>query len=250
MTRFTPLPRCTGRIDYLKTDRDPADALWGYETFSITRGEDGLRVLQAHTELETDEGHVTRDLIQSSFGDAHPHDASVRLMVNRRYAGHGWYRFTDTEAECLSWIEPQGAGGSHPPGPSGRFSEIRQIARPLRGFGTHAVQADAWLVSRYPFREGPGVRRFENNLLYSTHHLGADGPAFSCTTSSLSYIGEADVTVPAGTFHCHHIAFGDMSNGHPAYELWVTTDPDSIFVRGVVGGYLASAFELVEFSRT
>lgn len=242
-TTFTPLARCTGRIDYLKTDRPADQALWGYETFSITRGDDGLRVLQAHTELETEEGHVTRDLIQSAHGDSHPHDAAVRLMVNRRYAGHGWYRFTDTQAECLSWIEAlnDGAGG--------KFHETRPVARPLRGFGTHAVQADAWLVARYPFAEGPGVRRFENNLLYSTHHLGADGPAFSTTTSSLSYIGEATITVRAGTFDCHHIAFGDMSNGHPAYELWVTRDPDHIFVRGIVGGYLASAFELVEFTR-
>lgn len=238
LPRFTPLARCQGRIAYLKTDRPAAEASWGFESFQITRGDDGLRVLHAHTELETDEGHVTRDIVQSAFADGHPNDAYVRLMVNRRLAGSGWYRFTDTEATCESWIAGEG-----------RISERRDIVRPLRGFGTHAVQGDAWLVARFPFHEGPGTRRFEGNLLYSTHHLGADGPRFQSTSSSLTYLGEARVTVPAGTFECHHIAFGDMSNGHPAYELWVTRDEDCVFVRGVVGGYLASAFDLVEFSR-
>lgn len=234
---FTALSRRRGRILYLKHGLAEADALWGFEEFTITRGADGLRVLQAHAELETEDGHVCRDVIQSSHADAHPHDAYVRLMVNRVFAGAGLFRFTDTEAECMSWTTADG-----------RISEMREIERPLRGFGTHAVQADAWLVSRYPFAEGPGTRRYAGNLLYSIHHLGADGPRFQTTTSSLSYIGEETITVRAGTFDCHRIAFGDFSNGHPAYELWITRDPDHVFVKGVVGGYLGSDFELVELA--
>ena len=43
---------------------------------------------------------VVRDNTLSVHPDFHPHDAFVRIMNKGSVTGTGWFRFTDTEAEC------------------------------------------------------------------------------------------------------------------------------------------------------
>ena len=57
------------------------------------------------------------------------------------------------------------------------------------------------------------------------------------------YLGKEQVTVKAGTFAARHFQFVDpgdsgMAGKHPPYDLWVTDDEDSIFLKGGVGGYM------------
>jgi hypothetical protein len=164
------LPRRRGRISYRHTQ---GGGLWGEEEWSITRGEDGLRILTAHCEMAFGEEHVVRDSVLSVHPDFHPHDAFVRIMNHGRVTGSGWFRFTDAEAECESWTEAEG-----------RISQRLPIGRPIRSFGVHAVQSDGWLAGPFPFDKGPGhVHFFGRNLLHSTHHFGATGP-FIATTGS------------------------------------------------------------------
>lgn len=229
---FAPLPRRRGRIDYRKR----GGASWGFEDWSMTRGADGLRVLAAHCEMTLGADNVVRDSILSVHADFHPHDASVRIMRDGRVSGTGWFRFTDDQAECESWTAAEG-----------RISQRMAIARPLRGFGIHALQGDAWLAATFPYERGPDHEQFfGRNLLHSVHHLGATGPMLATTQSGLRYDGPETITVPAGTFDCHRISFLGFTNDHPPYTMWVSRDGDFLYVRGEVRGYMDSEFELVE----
>lgn len=35
-----------------------------------------------------------------------------------------------------------------------------------------------------------------------------------------------------------------MTNDHPPYTFWLSTDGDFLFVKGIVEGYMAAVFEL------
>lgn len=213
------------------------DGVWGFEDFTLTRHGDGSRVLRARCELH-DEPLVVRDVVQAVDATFHPHDVFVRLTIGDRFFGSSWYRFTDAEAELEGWTALKG-----------RIREHRWIARDMRGFGTHALMADAWLCARFDYAKGPGRQTFRDNLLTSLDHRGATGPEFAVTTTStLRYDGVETITVPAGTFACHHLAFEATSNNHPPYDLWVSADGDFLFVKGVVTAPYHWAFELTALS--
>jgi hypothetical protein len=225
--------RRTGRTVYLDGQRAP----WGFEDWAINHGQDGLRTLTAHCELTFHGEHITRDLVQSVHPDFQPHDGYVRLMIDGRYRGMGWFQFDGRGVACESHSTLDG-----------RLSQRMELPQPVRGFGTHALQGDAWLAARFDYSKGPGVQRFNTNPMCSTHHLGATGPYVMTTNSGFEYVGVETVTVPAGTFACHRIRFVGTSNNHPPYDMWVTTDGDFLFIAGEVGGYMAARFELVTLS--
>jgi hypothetical protein len=130
----------------------------------------------------------------------------------------------------------------------GRISNKLAIDRSVRGFGNHSLMGDAWLVARFDRTMGPRQHTFKNNPLTSIDHRGATGPRLETTEeSTFEYFGIESVTVPAGTFDCYHFAFILVSNNHPPYHLWVTTDGDFVFVRGVVDAPYNWTFELTEF---
>ena len=90
----------------------------------------------------------------------------------------------------------------------------------------------------------------------SGDHRGATPPLITEARLTLEYVGEETVTVTAGTFTCRHFRFTDEDGGmatehgaHPPYEVWVTADRDAVFVKGGVGGYMMTHYELVELSR-
>ena len=230
--QFTGLPRVRGKVNYAKGD----GTRWGQEDWTVTRGADGLRVLSAHCEMTLDGQNVVRDSVLSVQSDYHPRDAFVRIMRDRSLTGTGWFLFDDREATCESWTWDEG-----------RVSQRMEIARPMRGFGIHALQGDAWLAATFPFERGPTYRHsFGRNLMHSTHHLGATGPMIATTGSGFEYIGQETIEVPAGIFDCHRLAFIGFTNAHPPYHMWVTRDGDFLYVKGVVAGYMDSVFELVE----
>lgn len=200
-----PLPRRTGRIAYRhRGDR----AEWGFEDFSITREADGGRSLTVHCELAFGGDAVVRDTVLSVDAAFQPRDAYVRILNHGTLTGSGWFRFGETEAEGESWLHD-----------AGRISQRVAIERPMRGFGVHALVGDGWLAAGFPFERGPGHTHFlgARNLLHSLHHFGATGPRIELSHSGLTYLGPETVTVPAGTFDCHRLAFAGMTNDHPPY---------------------------------
>ncbi|WBH17997.1 DUF3108 domain-containing protein [Sphingomonas radiodurans] len=229
-----PLPRRDGVITYRHADGER----WGSERWSMTRGADGLRVLTAHCEMALRADVVVRDSVLSVDAAFQPCEAYVRIMNQGRLTGSGWFRFDREYAEYEGFTAAEG-----------RLSQRIAIQRPLRGFGVHAVQSDGWLGAAFPFDQGAGhVKFWGQNLMHSLHHLGASGPFLATTKSGLEYVGLETVTVPAGTFECRRIRLRGTTNDHPPYDMWLSTDGDHLYVKGVVGGYMASVFELDELT--
>lgn len=233
---FVPLPRRQGRIAYRHR---AGGGLWGVEDWSITRAADDVRTLVVHCEMAFGADDVVRDSTLSVDAAFQPLDAYVRILNHGRWTGAGWFRFGADEAEGESWNSTDG-----------RLSQRLPIARPMRGFGIHALMGDGWLSATFPFAKGPGHEHFfGDNLLHSLHHFGATGPTLAISTSGLRYEARETVTVPAGSFDCHRVAFVGMTNAHPPYTMWISAaDGDFLYVRGEVEGYMDAVFELEELT--
>jgi hypothetical protein len=233
MTGFAPLPRRAGRIAYTHA---ATGELWGEEHFAIVRGAEGDRTLTAHCEMAFGDDQVVRETVLTVAADWRPRDAYVSIRNHGRVTGCGWFRFTESEAECESWTEAQG-----------RISQRIKIDGPMRGFGLHALATDGWMASTFPFERGPGhVHHWPHNLIHSLHHFGATGPFIHTSATGFRYVGPERITVQAVEMDCRRIAFVGMTNAHPPYDMWVSADGDCLYVKGVVGGYMDSVFELTE----
>lgn len=226
-----------GVISYQIASPDFPDGDWGREIFTVTRHQNGERVLRAYCELNDDPALI-RDVFQRVDKDFHPMDACVRLTEDDLFKGTAWYHFTDQSAEMQGYNME-----------SGRVSAQTAIDRNVRGFGNHSLLGDGWLVARFDRSKGPRQHTFYDNPLTSIDHRGATGPLLERTkASTFEYFGEDEITVPAGTFHCHHFAFVLVSNNHPPYHLWVTADGDFMFVKGTVDAPYNWSFELIEYT--
>ena len=243
ITQQTPATRRhatrRGTIEYRIDNPAFPSGIWGREHFTLTRHTNGDRVLRAFCELD-DEPALIRDVIQRVDAEFHPQDCVVRLTEDDSFKGSTWYHITDDE------ISYQGLTSAE-----GRISGQLDIDRSIRGFGTHALNSDAWLVARFDRSEGPCQRTFYNSPLTSLDHRGATGPALVCSQgTTIEYFGEENVSVPAGTFACHHFAYVVVATDHPEYHLWVTTDGDFVFVKGTVEAPYDWSFELTELIGT
>ncbi len=226
-----------GLIDYRMSGNPKfPDGKWGFEEFRLTVHYDGTRVLRSYCELWDTDEPLIRDVIQSADRDFFPGEVHVRLTKSDEFFGSTWYKFSKEKALFHGFTAEKGYIHGEEP-----FKEN------ARGFGTHALNADAWLAARYDFSKGPGIQTWADNLLTSIDHRGATGPHFEkTTTSSLQYHGVEDVSVKAGEYECHKFSFVKTSNNHPPYDFWITADGDYMFVKGVVGAPYNWSFELLE----
>jgi hypothetical protein len=65
----------------------------------------------------------------------------------------------------------------------------------------------------------------------------------------VEYVGEESIEVKAGKFDALHFRFVSspgLPQAHPPYDIWCTADGDYIFLKGVIGGYMLTAYELTE----
>ncbi|MEM6626653.1 MAG: hypothetical protein AAF719_08120 [Pseudomonadota bacterium] len=224
-----------GYIEYRIDSPSFPDGHWGFEDFTLTRHSDGARTLRAHCEL-WDEDVLIRDVVQSVDKDFTPHDFYARLTKSDAFYGAALYRFTDDEVILEGFNKEDGV-----------ISDKRPFGPHMRGFGTHALNADGWMAAKFDRSQGPRQHTFENNLLTSIDHRGATGPAFATTSAStMKYFGEETVHVKAGAFDCYHFAFVLTSNDHPPYHFWVTADGDFMFVKGSVDAPYNWTFELID----
>lgn len=208
-----------GRIDYITDDI----GVMGREWFTHSVHSDGRRTMRALTEMDDDD--LMRDVTFSVDENWLPLDCFVRLTIGDRFQGTGWFRFTDTYAECESFSID-----------GGRVSQRWPMDGRPPLFVSHAVACDAWTNAAFDMS-----RKGERQLVYprmacSPLGNGGSGPMLGNSTTVtptpatlyLDYLGEEDVTVPAGTFKCHRMALnrGDI----PRFEIW-THGPDFLPVQ-------------------
>jgi hypothetical protein len=230
-----------GHIRYTSARPGHEGAIRGGEDFAFTHHADGRVTLQARCEIAEPEPTVLRHIVYSLDIHGRPQDCLVRLDVGGQFMGSGLISF-DWEA---GHVHCQ----SH--GPSiGRIAQGMPIGAPLDGFGTHPIAGDAYLTRCMDVSKGPH-RRPIRVLVPSPDHRGATPPMLAEVRIILEYAGDTRATCAAGTFDCHHFRFLDEEGPgmggrtHPPYDLFVTADPDRLFVTGGVGGYMGTAYELV-----
>ena len=231
-----------GRILYTSKKPERMDEVRGFETFLFTRHSDGATTLRAHCEIDEPAPTVMRDVVYALDGEGRPLDCTIRLAVGDRFMGSGWFRFGEGFIECESY------------GPSiGRVSQRVELEAPIDGFGTHPVVADGYLLSRLPWAH-EGERRTVRCYLPSPDHRGATPPFLAKVEIGAVFLGRETVTVKAGTFAARHFQYVDdgtsgMAGQHPPYDVWITDDDDAVMLKGGVGGYMLTWYELMELKR-
>ena len=236
-----------GRLVYTSKKAEKLDQVRGGETFTFTKHVDGRRTLRAHCAIDENSPRVLRDSIVSYDADWRPTDGFVRITVDEKFVGSSWYRFTPTLAECEGFTEQEG-----------RVSHRFDLQRPVRLFGTHPIQADAFLTQAYDRSKGPGLQVIHDLFMCSPHHRGADGPILLHRKRGLTldFIGEEKITVLAGDFDALHFRIGASTDDaymgsdiHPPYHVWVTADGDYVMLRAHVTGYMQTHYELSEYKK-
>ena len=231
----------TGTILYTSKKPDRLDQPRGIEHFRFTHHTDGKRTLRAHCEIEEPHPSVLRDIVYSLDEHGRPMDCHVRLTVDDRFMGSGWFRFTQDFVECESY------------GPTiGRLSQRMPLNGPVDGMGTHPVVADGYLLSLFGWVEGE--KKKLRVMLPSPDHRGATPPIIAEVNIDAVFLGRETVTVRAGTFAAKHFQFIDdgssgMAGQHPPYDVWITDDADAIMLQGGVGGYMQTWYELIALDR-
>jgi hypothetical protein len=197
-----------------------------------------VRVVHAHCEID-DAPNVVRDVMLALGPQGHPLDASVRLTVGDRFEGTGFFRFNDRVAEAQTFNRN-----------AGRCSQLIDLPEPLRALGAHPICGDALVLRLYDLKQGPGRQFFPHLMLTSPDHRGATGPTLYSLGFGLEYVGTDRVTVTAGTFDALHFRFtdtaGQLPQEHPPYDVWCTADGNYLYLKGGVGGYMQTLYELVE----
>jgi len=233
-----------GRILYTSKKPDRVGQERGRENFVITKHTDGKVTIRATCEIDEPDPTVLRDVIYSLDENGRPMDCHVRLTIGDRFMGSGWFRMGEGFIECESY------------GPSiGRVSQQMPVEGRYDGFGTHPIVGDAYMTKCMDLSLGPH-KRVLRAFLPSVDHRGATPPLVAESKIFLEYVGEEEATTPAGTFQCRRFRFSDEEGGmaskdgaHPVYDVWVTADEDSLFVKGGVGGYMQTWYELIELER-
>ena len=213
----------------------------GRESFIITVHTDGKRTLRAHCEID-DPPSVLRDVTLSMDADYYPLDCFTRLTLDDRFEGTGWMRLTETQAETESFNVRDG-----------RISQRLDLERRTRWLATHPIAGDGMAFAIFDRSRGPGRIFYPDMMVTSPDHRGATGPLLFKLGFGLEYVGDEEITVPAGTFNAYHLRYvdtaGQLPEEHPRYDVWCTADGDFIFLRGEVGGYMQTFYELTELER-
>ncbi len=231
-----------GKILYTSKQPDRMNTERGREYFTLTRQTDGLSVLHAHCEID-DAPDVIRD-VTSSFETATmaPVDGFVRLSVGSRFEGCGWFQFDESRARCNSFNVNAG-------------SETVELETQIRTtwFGHHAIINDGFLSRFFPLDAPPSKIWMNSVMMSSPDHRGATGPMLFPMRFGLVYVGNETITVKAGKFEARKFQItdtaGNLPQEHPPYAMWCTADEDGLFLKGGVGGYMQTYYELVELDR-
>jgi hypothetical protein len=228
-----------GLIRYTSNRADRQGQERGREWFHITRHSDGCRTLVAHCEID-DAPSVMRDVTLAVDADWRPLDCFVRLSVGDRFMGSSWFRFAGNQAECQGLTQREG-----------RISQSMALDGPLTSFQAHPIVADAWHFRHFDFSRPGEVQIIDPLLLSSPDHRGATGPLLFRVALHMALCGQEEVTVAAGRFSAWHfqiLSAPGLPEAHPPYDVWCSDDGEFMLLKAEVGGYMQTAYELVELA--
>lgn len=209
----------------------------GIEYFSVSVAPNGHRTLQATCEIYDRE--VSKDIVYTVDDQWRPVDCYTRLQKNGAYLGDGWFRF----GENFASFEGYNIG-------TGRISQHMDLPTRPQSFGPHPLSGDALHLATFDHSSGINPQPTKGSMLNSLEHDGCSGPMLCPIDFRIEFVGPERITVGAGTFDAHHYRFlveGSLPQEHPTEELWVTPD-DFVMVKIRVGGYMATTYELVQFT--
>lgn len=232
----------SGKIIYRSHKAERLNQERGREIFTLTQQSDGIGVLHAHCEID-DAPDVVRDITCAfDYNTLRPFDGTVRLSVGGAYEGTGWFQFTDKQCN----LEVHNIK-------TGRQSLSKTYDRAAPWFGNHAIINDGLLSKLFALDDPPGKKPIQNAIMSSPDHRGATGPELFPLSFAINYIKSEIITVGAGKFKARKFSITDTAQGlpeeHPPYEFWCTDDIDGLFLKGGVGGYMQTYYELVELRR-
>lgn len=213
-----------GRIAY----RDADGAEVGREWFDLCRVPGG-HLLRALCVIDGED--LVRDVSVALDSQWRPRDGWSRVMRSGQGDDALWFRARDGEVLVDSRI-----GGEDQP-----QARVRVAGR-LPYLGLHPLQGDA-LVAMARGRDVPGTFRAVPSLTNSISPSGDEAPGARSLDIMAAFVGEEDLTVPAGTFRADRFALVWRADWPPA-DLWVLAG-DCLFLKMtwplVPGDYVLSA---------
>lgn len=207
----------------------------GLEHFTGSVAADGSRTLSCVCELP--DRSLSKNIVYSVDRDFRPIDCYVRLIKDGSLLGTGWFLFKGNKAEYQGFNIRDG-----------RMSQHIERDTLIPSFGPHPLVGDILHLASYDHESGEKVQ-YIDSYLSSLAHDGGTGPLLEAIHFGIEFLGEVEVTVPAGTFMTHHYRFhleGSLPQEHPLEELWCLPE-DFVFVKIRVGEPGAgTTYELTE----
>ena len=132
-----------GTVEYQTDNANFLSGIGGREHFTLTRHRNGDRVLRAFCGLD-DEPALIRDVIQRVDAEFHHQDCAVLFTEDGSFKGSTWCHITHhNEIRYVGLTRDEG-----------RIAGQLDFDLTVRGFGTHALNPDAWLVARFNRSQG------------------------------------------------------------------------------------------------
>lgn len=178
----------------------------GEEDWHLTVHPDGSRTMRA-TNFRC-AGDVHRTVVLRVADNFRPLDLYAAYWVNGAWSGTGLFTVADTIMKAA--VET-------------RFGRIEQTMTVPEHFSfiPHPLSTNAWLSWYYDEETGGPQDITVYDLLARVQGPAVIGPMYQ---QSLLYVGEREITVPAGTFDTRHFKVDD------AVDLYLTGE-DSLMVR-------------------
>jgi len=225
-----------GKIQYIYEARG-SDEEFGWEWFSITHHEDGQHTVRAQCEIKAGfvaERSVTRDVVYSLDRQYRPLDCFVRLHESGHFLGAGWFRF---DGQCAHGVAKSVK--------TGVTTQIIPLDNPIPSVGAHPLLCDMLHCMAYDHNKQARVQRSRGVMMTSLELDGCSGPFLTPHNMDIEYLGEENVSVPAGSFDAEHYRFPGVE--FPEEEVWLVREPLQ-FVRVRVGGSMKSRYDLIKIS--
>lgn len=237
-----PVPAPTSRqrrIDLrirFMTTRDGRRFERGRETVSYDFHDDGL--ITFHVSSHSDDPRISRDAVYTLDRRYRPLEAFVRLQVDGRYEGSGWFRFEAGQVGSETFNAARG-----------RASQVTKLDAPARAFVAHPVSTDVMLAAAWE-HGGAKRQKLVGAFTSSLDPYGRIGPSLAPSDSWLEYPGREMLQSPAGPLETdRYELFTAADAAEPLESMW-TLAGTCVFVRAQARGQYDTVYELVEYRAT